>query len=184
MNRYFYIDAEGKQKGTFTPEELRNENLKQETLVWTQGMEKWKRAEEIQELEYIFSVTPVQNTETLASTQTAPYLGNQTYNTTQSVPQMPKNWMIESILATILPFVLCGSLLSLLGIIGIVHAAQVEPAYNRGDYAAATEASRMAGRWTKIAFWISIGWLLLLVLIVVGLIIFAGSIAGLSGVFG
>lgn len=28
MNRYFYIDSEGKQKGTFSPEELKSENIK------------------------------------------------------------------------------------------------------------------------------------------------------------
>ena len=43
MNRYFYIDTEGKQKGTFSPEELRMEQIKRDTLVWTQGMEQWKR---------------------------------------------------------------------------------------------------------------------------------------------
>ena len=46
MNRYFYIDTEGKQKGTFSPEELRQERVRRDTLVWTQGMEQWKRAEE------------------------------------------------------------------------------------------------------------------------------------------
>jgi len=40
MNRYFYIDAEGKQKGTFSPDELIHENVKRETLVWTQGMDR------------------------------------------------------------------------------------------------------------------------------------------------
>ena len=32
MNRYFYIDSEGKQKGTFSPEELKSENIKKDTF--------------------------------------------------------------------------------------------------------------------------------------------------------
>lgn len=183
MNRYFYIDAEGKQKGTFSPDELRSENLKRETLVWTQGMEQWKRAEEVQELQYLFSAVPVQNTAPSAALQPAPYIGNQNYSASPVQP-IPKTWMIESILATVLPFMFCGSLLSLLGIIGIVNAAQVESAYNRGDYASAAEASRSAGRWTKIAFWIAIGWLLLIVVGIILIVVFAGSLMGLSDVFG
>lgn len=65
MNRYFYIDAEGKQKGTFSPQELQQERLKRDTLVWTQGMEQWKRADEVEELQFLFSVssTAYQNSE-------------------------------------------------------------------------------------------------------------------------
>ena len=54
MNHYFFIDETGKQRGTFSPVELRSENIKRETLVWTQGMENWKRADEVSELQFIF----------------------------------------------------------------------------------------------------------------------------------
>ncbi len=62
----------------------------------------------------------------------------------------PKNWLVESILTTIfccLPF----------GIAGIVFAAQVNSKYQSGDYAGALQASKEAGKWTKIAFWTGIG---------------------------
>lgn len=61
----------------------------------------------------------------------------------------PKNWLVESILATIfccLPF----------GVAGIVYAAQVNSKYQSGDYAGALQASKEAGKWTKIAFWVGI----------------------------
>lgn len=61
----------------------------------------------------------------------------------------PKNWLVESILATIfccLPF----------GVAGIVFAAQVNSKYDSGDYAGALQASKEAGKWTKIAFWLGI----------------------------
>ena len=84
------------------------------------------------------------------------------------------------LLVTILPFVFCSSFLSLLGIIGIVYAAQVESFYNRGDYTAAAESSRTAAKWTRIAMWIAIGWVLLIVIAIVLFIVFVGSLANLE----
>lgn len=181
MNRYFYIDAEEKQKGTFSPDELRHEYVKPETLVWTQGMEQWKRADEVAELSYLFtgsSDTPEkvltgQWQQTQQDRPATPY-GSQT------LQPMPKTWLVESILVTILPFILCSSFLSLLGIIGIVYAAQVESFFNRGDYAASAEASRSAAKWTKIAMWIAIGWVLLIVVTIILVFVFVGSVAGIG----
>ncbi len=68
----------------------------------------------------------------------------------QIPPPRPKNWLVESILTTIfccLPF----------GIAGIVFAAQVNSKYSSGDYAGALQASKDAGKWTKISFWTGIG---------------------------
>ena len=71
----------------------------------------------------------------------------------------PKNWLVESILATIfccLPF----------GIAGIVFAVQVNKLYEAGDYQGAIEASANAGKWTKISFWVSVGGIVLCILFV------------------
>jgi len=174
MNRYFYIDIDGKQKGTFSPDELRQEHVKRDTLVWTQGMEQWKRAEEVEELQFLFSDISG-NYPTVQTDQSYPY--SQPSAPAETLPPMPKTWLVESILVTILPFVLCGSFLSLLGIIAIVYAAQVESFYHRGDYYASLEASRSAGKWTKIAMWIAIAWILLIVIalaLIFGFFGFAG----------
>ena len=68
----------------------------------------------------------------------------------QVAPQaQPKNWLVESILVTIfccLPF----------GVAGIVFASQVNSKFAAGDYAGALTASKEAGKWTKIGFWIGI----------------------------
>lgn len=73
---------------------------------------------------------------------------NSSYSTSsESLP--PKNYLVESILATIfccLPF----------GIIGIINAARVENAFYSGDE---TEAERLSGqalKWVKIAFFTGI----------------------------
>lgn len=66
----------------------------------------------------------------------------------------PKNWLVESILVTIfccLPF----------GIAGIVFASQVSSKFSAGDYAGAEQASKDAGKWTKIGFYIGIAQLVL-----------------------
>ena len=163
MNRYFYINTDGKQKGTFTPEELRHENVRRETLVWTQDMPQWARAEEVEELKYLFTGgKPPQAT--VVQEETSPQ------------PPMPKTWLTESILGTILPFICCWSVFSLLGIIGIIYGSQVESLYRRGEYEAAQAASRTAGIWAKVALWIVFGWIILLVLTVVILVVFFSSL--------
>ncbi len=174
MNRYFYIDDEGKQKGTFTPMELKEENVKRDTLVWTQGMEQWKRAEEVDELLFLFSST-YHSPPSMQSQPVQPQHAPTVHAPSQQ--PMPKTWLVESILVTILPFILCSSFLSLLGIIGIVYATQVESFFNRGDYQASVEASRSAGKWTRIAMWIAIGWILLIIIAVA--VIF--GVIGLAG---
>ena len=73
---------------------------------------------------------------------------NSSYSTSsESLP--PKNYLAESILATIfccLPF----------GIIGIINAARVENAFYSGDETEAERLSRQALKWVKIAFFTGI----------------------------
>lgn len=68
-----------------------------------------------------------------------PPVGNPT-----NINQPPKNWLLESILATLfccLP----------LGVVGIVHAIKVESRFYAGDIEAANKASEEAKRWTIVA---------------------------------
>ena len=163
MNRYFYIDTAGRQKGAFTHEELRHENVKRETLVWTQEMPQWARAEEVDELKYLFTGAPPPQATVVQEEELPP-------------PPMPKTWLTESILATVLPFFCCWSIFSLLGIVGITYATQVETLYRRGEYEAAQAASRNAGRWAKVALWIVFGWIILIAVTVVTIVVFFSSL--------
>lgn len=73
----------------------------------------------------------------------------------------PKTWLVESILVTILcclPF----------GIAGIVNASKVESLFYAGDYDGALRASREAGKWTKIGFWIGIVYVFIILFITIG----------------
>jgi hypothetical protein len=71
----------------------------------------------------------------------------------------PKNWLVESILVTIfccLPF----------GIVGIINAANVNSRTAVGDYDGALRASKEAGKWTKIGFFVGIGVIVLYIIAV------------------
>lgn len=80
-------------------------------------------------------------------------------NTTQ---RPPKTWLVESILVTVLcclPF----------GIAGIINASKVESRFHTGDVEGAERASREAGKWTKIGFFVSIAiWVIYIILMIVG----------------
>ncbi len=83
-----------------------------------------------------------------------------------SFSKPPKTWLVESILVTILcclPF----------GIAGIVYASKVESLFNSGDIQGAKNASKEAGKWTKIGLGIGLS-------VVVLYIIFMVAIVGVS----
>lgn len=80
----------------------------------------------------------------------------------------PKTWLAESILVTLfccLPF----------GIVGIVHAAKVESAFNSGDYDGADRASAEAKKWTMIGFWIGVVLIALYFIFLAGVFFFAAK---------
>ncbi len=178
MTRYFYIDSEGNQKGPLTLDELKVEHIRRENLVWTQGMPDWKPAYELEDLKPLFEVS-ANEAHSLHKTTPPPY--QQTVPS--DLPMMPKTWMVESILVTILPFVLCGNVLSLIGIAAIVNASKVESLFNSGLFDQSKQASDNAARWTKITFWIAIGAIVLAIVAVIAFVVFFGSLADLGSNF-
>jgi len=80
----------------------------------------------------------------------------------------PKTWLLESILVTLfccLPF----------GIAGIVNASKVESRFFSGDVEGANRASREAKKW------ITIGFILGIVVIVLYFLFFSASMLALLG---
>jgi uncharacterized membrane protein YhaH (DUF805 family) len=57
MKKYFYSDGKEKQ-GPFSFEELKNENITRETLIWFEGLEDWIPAQDIKEIEEILQLIP------------------------------------------------------------------------------------------------------------------------------
>ena len=146
MNQYYYSD--GYQNfGPFTLEELRDKKIGPETLVWYEGLPEWKKAREVPEMA------------TLLGASTTPPPPPASGPQPQPRPQAPggyrpKNWLVESILVTILcclPF----------GIIGIINASKVDSAFASGDIAGAEKAAAEAAKWTKIGFFVGLSVLVL-----------------------
>ncbi len=163
MKQYYYL-ADNNQLGPFSLDELRTKNLTRETLVWTAGMADWLKAGDVAELNSLFTSGFGTLVEPMPPVQVQP-MQTPTYQPMNAgVPQpgsayfastpKPKNWLVESILATIfccLPF----------GVAGIVFAARVDSSYAAGDINGAMKASAEAGKWTKISFFVAItGWVL------------------------
>lgn len=157
MEQYYYTDGT-ERYGPFTIEQLRERNLTGSTLVWKEGMADWLPASQVTELQSL--LTP-------ADSFSAPAVPSFANTTTPGLP--PKNWLVESILVTIL---CCLPL----GIVGIINATKVESLWNSGQRDAALKASQEAGKWVKIAFFAGIVVIgLYLLLMVFGVIAGIGS---------
>lgn len=57
MKQFYYSDGEG-QFGPLGLEALKSKGINKNTLVWTEGMEDWKKASEVEELKEIFRSVP------------------------------------------------------------------------------------------------------------------------------
>lgn len=139
---YFYIEG-NVQKGPVDLEGLRSAGLTKETPVWYDGLPEWTPAgnlPELSEMIYTPPATPPYTPAAAASPRPQP----QTYPVNQ-IPPMPKTWLVESIIVTLL---CC----KVFGIIGIIYAARVESLWNAKRYDEAEKASRNAGLWTKLGF--------------------------------
>jgi hypothetical protein len=57
MNKYF-INKDGEEKGGFSIEELKEMKIERSTMVWFSGLEKWVKAEHVEELKSLFEMMP------------------------------------------------------------------------------------------------------------------------------
>lgn len=134
----YYLLLDGLKQGPFSLEEVYNKKISRSTMVWKTGMSDWAMAKDMPEFTELLSHMPPE----------PPEFNSGRGQDSNHVP-MPKTWLVEAILVTIfccLPF----------GIAGIVYSLQISSFYNHGNFAAAEEASRNAGKWTKIGFFTSI----------------------------
>ncbi|MBR1881628.1 MAG: CD225/dispanin family protein [Muribaculaceae bacterium] len=164
----YYIAENGTPQGPFEINELLARGLNAESQVWNESMAGWVKASQVPELAAAINVSVAPPT--MPAQQ--PYAQPQYVTTTAPNGPMPKTWLVESILVTLfccLPF----------GIVGIINASKVSSLWSQGNeagYAASRQASKDAGKWTKIGFFIGlIG--IVLYLLILGLGIGA---AGLS----
>ena len=129
MTQYYFSDGLEKH-GPLSLEELKAKNLTAKTLVWYHPREHWVPASQFPELEGFLSQDPPP---VRAATE------NFREGNTFPDRQLPRTWLVESILVTIF---CCLSF----GIVGIINAAKVETRYSSGDYEGAVRSSKEAGK--------------------------------------
>lgn len=54
----YFIHNGNSQRGPFTLQELREQKISKDTLVWSEGMSDWQQADRIEELKPLFAATP------------------------------------------------------------------------------------------------------------------------------
>ena len=71
MNQQFYIAVNGQQTGPFSLDDLKTKNIQRDTLIWTEGLDSWTKAEHVALLKDILRATPppLPNTETKTTSQ-------------------------------------------------------------------------------------------------------------------
>lgn len=180
----YWIIIDGEQRGPLSVEEIASlPGLNAATPVWYEGLSDWTTAAAVPEIAALLSnftanpnmgatgVNPnaagswQQQQQTYGQNpygqqpynanpygyNANPYGGyNQGYDPNQT-PPMPSNYLIWAILATI-----CCCIPT--GIVAIFYAAKVSPAYYRGDYVAALDASSKAQLWVIISFVAGLIW--------------------------
>ncbi|MCM1356091.1 MAG: CD225/dispanin family protein [Staphylococcus sp.] len=175
----YWIIIDGEQRGPLSVEEIASlPGLNAATPVWYEGLGDWTTAAAVPEIAALLSNYTANpnmgasgfnpNAGSWQQQQQQSY-GQQTYNANpygynanpyggynqgydpNQIPQMPSNYLIWAILATI-----CCCIPS--GIVAIFYAAKVSPAYYRGDYAAAFDASSKAQLWVIISFVAGLIW--------------------------
>lgn len=157
MYKQYYIIQDGAQKGPFGFEQLRELALTRETYVWTPGMQDWKKAGEIPDLNFLFGI-PQEEESAFGGyarpEEPAPYYKPRPqYSNTwdQNVAPIPHtNWLPWAIVATV-----AGALFScigmIFGIIGIVKASKANRFYMEGIEDLGRNANSSARTWTIIA---------------------------------
>ncbi|MBR4389417.1 MAG: CD225/dispanin family protein [Prevotella sp.] len=163
----YYIIQNGQQMGPYTIEQLKIYHVTPETDVWTEGMANWAKAKDVPALASLFAGmgAAAMGAQPQAAPNSGQYQqpsGNNQYQQAQPASYggyPPKTWVAEAILVTLfccMPF----------GIVGLVHATMVSLYYNRGEFEAAEQASRTAGKWVKIAFIIGLVVIILYVILI------------------
>lgn len=173
MSNFFYIDVDGSQKGPLSLDDLvKIRCLSVETMVWTNYMADWQRADSVEELKEYFTAIYLlrmeESTPPEFNSSTTYTYGNQMK--TCRIPEKPETWFIWNILVT---FFCC----MVGGIIGIIFSNKADSLWSSGQY----EESMKAARNAKICFFVSLGTIIFPILYLI-FVLFATT-GGLIGMF-
>ncbi len=142
----YYIAKGAQPIGPFSISELSLQGVTPETMLWCEGMDGWKQAKYINEVN-----------SALFGYGAVPPPPRNSYNERASIPnrpECPKTYLVHAILCTLfccMPF----------GIVAIVYAAQVESNWSKGLYDLAQQKSKTAKTFVNVSFWIGVAGALL-----------------------
>jgi len=174
----WYYSQDGQQQGPVAQSQLQqmlqSGQLANSSLVWKQGMGDWVAASTLE----VFSVTAASSPSTGgggAALYAAPNSQvQQNYGYQQQVPMGPKpnNYLVQSIILTVLTLILCSGLP--IGVVPLVFSILVNSKYGHGDYQGAVSSSATARVWC-IVCWSLVAVMALLVGAWIALIVAAVS---------
>lgn len=174
-NLYFIQSGNGQKIGPIAVEQLAQEEITPQTLVWRQGLEDWKEARLLPELDFLWqNSTSYQGSDT-PSLQTPPSLQPPTpqYNIPDTapyannglLPKCPPSYLTPATIGRLLgvlftiafsfmpreeffPCWILSALSLFSGIIAFVNANRVEKSYNQRNFTAAKRYSKFARAWS------------------------------------
>lgn len=146
MTHFYYLDANGQQKG---PVDISTINLSEikilpETLVWHENIPNWTQAKNIPELHNIIQQPMVYSGQSNFPPPPRSPFDNNGSNFNDNRNMCPQNWLWLGICTTLLcclPF----------GIASIVYSSKVDSAWNQGNIQGAYEYSNKAKMWGLIS---------------------------------
>lgn len=133
MNEYFYLDAANQSQGPVPVSRFAEVGITPATKVWCQGMDDWKNAGDVPELQPYFNQHNSYNSGTSYG-----------YGQMPPIAMCPPTYLVWAILTTVLCCLPAG-------IVSIVYASQVETEWSRGNYGEAYKKSRYARNWAIAA---------------------------------
>lgn len=149
----YYIAIDNQRRGPFPEEELLQNGMTPDSLVWCNGMEGWTRASDVPELaKYLesqkvpqvpqFDPQYISQYDQPQYPDYPQYAQEQYQQDYEDGPKCPHNFLVWAIISTVLCFPF--------GIPAIINAAKVKPAYEQGYYDEAVKRSRRAKIWALV----------------------------------
>ncbi len=184
----WYYSKDGQQQGPVAQvklqQMLQSGELTSSSLVWKQGMEDWVPASTVSDFKTVEEeidsngagsaegVTPY-------APPVAPVHSPQGYQPPMAMGQKPNNYLVQSIILTVIipifTMIFCCCLPIPLGVVPLIYSCMVNSKYTAGDYAGSLRASAIAKGWC-LGLWIVAGIFLLLFVVM----IIAGGLDGLN----
>ena len=113
MKNYFYSN-DNQKNGPYTFEELKNENIKQETLIWYEGLDDWTKASDLNEMIPILELIPPSFSE-LKEERSDLIEKTEINNEEEEKKQIPKNVEIPGLKKASQGWIIAGFIFSFLG---------------------------------------------------------------------